>query len=67
MRDFHHRLVTVRQYQGNKGTFARAHGIGNGGTVSNLENQRRRSLERLARYADMLGVRLELSIRLPSD
>ncbi|ASX99323.1 hypothetical protein SEA_MOLIVIA_72 [Arthrobacter phage Molivia] len=67
VRDFQHRLVTIRQYQGKKGEFAAAHGLGNGGVVSNIEKQRGRSLERLARWADLLGVRLELSIRLPED
>ena len=67
MIDFHHRLVIVRQYLGKKGEFAAAHGMGNGGTVGRVEKQRLRSLKKLAAYADKLGVRLELSIRLPED
>ncbi|ALY08446.1 hypothetical protein SEA_THUNDERCLAP_68 [Arthrobacter phage Thunderclap] len=65
--DFHHRLVVVRQYLGKKGEFARAHGMGNGGTISSIEKQRLRTLKHLAAYADKLGVRLELNIRLPED
>lgn len=66
MIDFQRRLVAIRQYQGNKATFAAVHGLQNAGTVTNIESQRLRSLKHLARWADKLGVRLELSIRLPA-
>lgn len=65
MIDFQHRLVTIRQYQGKKAEFARAHSLGNGGTVTRMEQNRLKSLKHLAQWADRLGVRLDLSIRLP--
>lgn len=67
MIEFQRRLITIRQYQGNKAAFAAAHGLGNGGNITLAESQRLRSLKRLANWADMLGVRLELSIRLPAE
>lgn len=61
------RLVLMRRYAGTREEVVKAWGLNDATQLDQIEKAQLKNLHKLAKYADHLGIELQLDIKLPKN